>query len=410
VLSAIDALARDIDRSWARAGHGRDAFCEIAVAALHRPLELDLPTVARSVCAGAVLPQQRAGAELFGQPTITLHHDERYVIEAVCWHTGSADIHQHPFAGAFRLLTGTSVHSRYSFVETERPDARLSFGALHLEDLELLDDQVVVPIPYGPSLIHSAFHLDNPTMTVVVRTHDDVGPSYRYLPPGVAFDPGARSPDLDKRLELLDTLSRSNTGLYTECVHTAIASGDLHDGMAVMMRAGDHDLDGPTYLAFLERLVSKHGRTIEPLVLALLEDRRRRALTRLRDTVTDRSDRHFIACLLSFSGRDYLLDAMARYHGDDATARRHIAAGVATVLRVPRETRVMIDVAVAAMIEDVPPRAFPRWTAHQWGRALTASEGELLAELYTQLLEHPLLVSLRPDRPHGVPVLGGSLR
>jgi hypothetical protein len=173
--------------------------------------------------------------------------------------------------------------------------------------------------------------------------------------------------------------------------------------MAVMLRADDHDLDGPTYLTFLERLVSKHGRRIEPLVLALLEDRRRGALTRLRDTVADRSDRHFIACLLSFSGRDDLLDAMASYHGDAVSARRHMAAGVAAVLRVPPETRVMIDFALAAMIEDVPQPVFPRWTAHQWGRSLTASEQQLLADLYAQLLEHPLLVSLRSARPERSP-------
>jgi hypothetical protein len=405
MLSAINPLVSEIDRMWSRAGFERDAFCEIAVAALQRPLELDLPTLARAVCLGAVLPPQLPRAEPFGQPSITLHHDDRYVIEAVSWHTGSAAIHQHTFTGAFRLLTGRSVHSRYTFVETERPDARMSFGALHHQDLELLDDEVVVPIPYGPHLIHSTFHLDTPSMTVVVRTHEDRGPGYHYLPPGVAFDPQARSPDLRKRLELIDTLNRSNGDLYTECVHAAIASGDLYDGMAVMLRAGDHDLDGPTYLSFLERLVSKHGRRIEPLVLALLEDRRRGALSRLRDTVSDRSDRHFIACLLSFSGRDDLLDAMASYHGDAVAARRHMAAGVAAVLRVPPETRVMIDFALAAMIEDVPQPLFPRWTARQWGRSLTASEQQLLADLYAQLLEHPLLVSLRSARPEGSPVL-----
>ena len=397
MLTAVRALAADLDRAWRRAGYERDAFGELAADLLDRPLGLDVATLARGVCGGVELPRQRRLDQGFGQPAITLHHGERFVVEALCWHTGSPAIHQHAFTGAFRVVTGRSVHGRYSFTETGRVEPRLAFGDLRLDRVELLDDTVVTAIPFGARLVHSAFHLDDPSMTVVVRTHDEGGPEYSYLPPGVAFDPAARSPALHKRLQLLDTLHRSSPELYAECVHAAIDGGDLYDAMAAVMRAGGHALDGATFGSFVDHLVDRHGPPAEPLVPALAEERRRGALVRLRASLTDADDRHLVACLISFRDRASLLDQMVRYHGDPAEARRHLASGVAAVLRVPDKTRGLVALAVSAVVDDGPADAFPDWAARRSGPPLGADDSVLLAELYPKLLDHPLLLPLRSE-------------
>lgn len=398
MFTQIDALARDVEEAWASAGHDEARFPEIAAQALSRPLDLDFPTLARRICEGAALPEQRRLDQAFGQPAITLHHGERFVVEALCWHSGSPAIHQHAFSGAFRVLTGRSVHSRYTFAERERLDPRILLGTLRLVGVELLDDSTVVQIPRGPGLIHSAFHLDNPSMTVVVRTYDVSEPEYSYLPPGVAFDPSARSPALHKKLQLLDTLDLSSPALYPECVEAALASSDLYDGMAIVMRAGRHRLDWPTFVALLDRLRDQHGAKIEPLVPALIEERRRSIVVGLRAQITDQDDRFFLAALLGFSRRAELLDAMVQRYGSMEVVRQRVAAGVGRLLGVASQAQVIVDAAVRAMLDDVPPESFPAHAARQWKQTLAPHEVEKLGNFYGQVLQHPLLTPLRADQ------------
>lgn len=395
MFTTIDALARDVADAWARVDHDEKQFPEIAARALDRPLDLDFPSLARRICEGAALPEQRRLDQAFGQPAITLHHGERFVIEALCWHSGSPAIHQHAFSGAFRVVTGHSVHSRYSFVEHERLDPRILLGTLQLVGVDLLDHTTVAQIPRGPGLIHSAFHLDNPSMTVVVRTYDASEPEYSYLPPGVAFDPSARSPTLHKKLQLLDTLNLSSPELYLECLHAALATSDLYDGMAIIMRAGRHRLDWPMFAALLDRLRAQHGARIEPLVPALLEERRRSIVVGLRSQITDQHIRYFLATLLSFSRRAELLDAMVQHYGSMAEVRQRVAAGVGSLLGVASQAQAIVNTAVQAMLDDVPPASFPEHAARQWKQALAPHEVTKLGDFYGQVLQHPLLTPLR---------------
>lgn len=90
---------------------------EISADLLGRPLDFDFGALARGVCEGGRLPPQRGHDQGFGQPAITLYSGERFLIEALCWHTGTPAIHHHAFSGAFRVMTGRSVHSRYSYSE-----------------------------------------------------------------------------------------------------------------------------------------------------------------------------------------------------------------------------------------------------------------------------------------------------
>jgi hypothetical protein len=106
MLPAIDRLAHEIDGARARVRYAEETFCNIAASSLARPLGLDFTTVARCLCEGGVLPEQRRSDRAFGQPALTLYHGERFFIEALSSHSGTSAIHQHSFSGAFRVLTG----------------------------------------------------------------------------------------------------------------------------------------------------------------------------------------------------------------------------------------------------------------------------------------------------------------
>jgi hypothetical protein len=393
MFPSIETLAREIDATWSQVGHCEADFPRIVASCLDRPLDLDFSTLARRIFAGAELPEQRRLDEGFGQPALTLYHGERFLIEALCWHSGTPAIHQHAFSGAFRVVTGQSVHSRYSFTERDRLGP-ISLGELRLKSVELLDDRSIVEIPRGVGLIHSAFHLDSPSMTIVARTHQTSEPEPTYLPPGVAYDSSARSPGLHKRLQLLDTMNQTGHESYSDCVQAAIDHCDLYDGMAILMRAGGHRVNDATYRSFTERFCDRHGSRTTPIVSALVEERRRGAIVRLRSTVTDQHVRFFLASLLSFSRRDELLTAMVQRYGDQGGARQGIAIGVASLLGGERDKQIVTTTAVEAILDDVPRRSFPERAANRWNRALTADEAEKLERFYGQLLEEPLLVPL----------------
>ena len=394
MFPTIETVACEIEKAWVRVGHAEGDFGAIAANSLQRHLDLDFSTVARRLFEGAPLPEQRRLDQGFGQPALTLYYSERFVIEALCWHSGTPAIHQHAFNGAFRVATGQSMHSRYSFVEHDRI-AGISLGDLRLERVELLDRSSTVEIPRGLGLIHSAFHLDSPSMTVVARTHQTAEPELTYLPPGVAYDSAARSPTLHKRLQLLDTLNQTGHEAYCDCVQRAIDNSDLYDGMAILMRAGAHRVDEPTYLAFTERLLGLHGPKVARLIAALIEERRRGVIVRLRSTVTDPHDRFFLGSLLSFSRRTDLLRAMAQRYGDPAAAREQVARGVGRLLGGDPDMQLIAAAGADAMLADTPAAVFPERAAEQWGRSLTDAEADKLQEFYRGLLAHPLLTPIR---------------
>jgi len=400
MFPTIDILAKDIDAAWSRVNYAEENFCEIAAAHLNRTLDLDFATVALRVCQGAVLPEQRRLDEAFGQPALTLYSGPHFQIEALCWHSGSPAIHQHAFSGAFRVLTGQSVHSRYSFIECDHL-GQLTLGDLRLDNVELLDSNSIVQIPRGEGLIHSTFHLDSPTMTLVVRTHQTSASEPTYLPPGVAYESSARSPSLHKRLQLLDTLNQTASASYIECVRAAIDHSDAYAGMAVVMRTGSH-VDQPTFLSFTQRLRERHGSKTSLVVAALVEEKRRSTIVRLRSAVTDKDGRFFLATLLSFSRRRDLLNAMVQRYHDPIIARHHIVDGVAGLLGGDSDRQIVTATAADAILDGVPASLFPERAARVWQRPINTQEMESLERFYSQILEHPLLTPLRPEvESHG---------
>ena len=86
----------------------------------------------------------------------------------------TASIHQHAFSGAFRVVTGSSLHSEYEFVEQARVSQLLLLGEVRTQRLEALTRGDVRRITSGRAgLVHSLFHLDQPSVTLVIRTYGE---------------------------------------------------------------------------------------------------------------------------------------------------------------------------------------------------------------------------------------------
>jgi hypothetical protein len=324
-MQLFDDLGAAIRDAWQEVNHDERAFPGIALAALEeRQLHhrIDVDDVVRWLLTAPDLPEQDDLESSFGSPPITVYHGRRFHIQVLCWLQGSTTIHRHGFRGAFMVLGGSSVHCRYRFEERRRINARLLLGDLRLLGAEILERGDAVAITHD--LVHSLFHLDVPSATLVVRTyHDgDASPQFDYSPPSLAFDPFYRDPPMLRRIQGLKFLRLARGPGYDAAAADLIARSDLHTGWLALHDA-HHGLGDPERLApLIEAARRRHGAVVDELAAALFEDLRQVKLARLRAETTDPERRFFLALLQNVPDRDTLYALVRRrYPDDDPRAR-----------------------------------------------------------------------------------------
>jgi hypothetical protein len=188
------------------------------------------------------LPVQARLDETFGQPPVTLYFDGHFQIDALFWVKSSTDVHAHGFSGAFAVLRGRSVHTRFQFVERQRSDATFMLGQVSATDAELLDVGDVREIHPGADLIHSVVHLGEPSVTLVARTCADFAPTpeFAYFPPTVALEPSRTSPLRARKIQLIRMLIRARSDILAPAVEDLLCHCDMHTAFMVVRELARH--------------------------------------------------------------------------------------------------------------------------------------------------------------------------
>ena len=315
-LSVFTALADDVHRRMDEGAALPDAACAALEAAqLHEHVSHE--AIFRWVVSTAELPEQRIDTG-FGEPPIEVYRDEDFYIQVLTWMDGTTAIHQHGFSGAFCVLEGSSCHTRYTFEETSRPCDALRLGVLRYHDVDFLTQGSCRSIEPGSTFIHALFHLERPSVSVVVRNgrEADHQPQWSYDPPGLAYNP----------FELPDALERRRAGpqamkaLSMDAAHEALARrlevADLHEAWYLLRTVV---LGSPLTEALKARFVQlerRHGEAGRAVVAGLMVARRIQALKARRELVHDAEDRWLMAILLNVPSRgDALALIAARYPG-----------------------------------------------------------------------------------------------
>jgi hypothetical protein len=310
-MQEIDQLGAEIDDAWSRAEYRTEEFSSIAQAALGRrafPASLSTERIVRWLALSPQVPHQPPGA-IFGEPPVLVYATPRFYIELLFWTDGTTAIHQHSFSGAFQVILGGSIHTSYRFERTEAISRELLLGKLTAGRSELLRVGDVRAIVSGDRLIHSLFHLDRPSLTLVVRTRHDEGttPQYSYLHPGIAYDPfipGGRASRLTRLLDVLDPRSPQATQFLADLTEHA----DL-EWVVVMLTHWfhRHPVDPGLSEALLAVIARRHAGLATSLRLAF-DEARRQALIIHRRRSHHRADlRFFLALLLNVGDRARIL-------------------------------------------------------------------------------------------------------
>src|SRR5687767_10205088 len=299
----FEGLGRTVLERWKRENFSLVRFPQIARASLdERPPagQVDLAAFMRGFLLSDEQPLQTDSD--FGEPELVVYSHPRFYVQLLFWMDGTTAIHQHEFSGAFHVMHGSSIHARYEFEQARAVTPHLHVGNLRMKKIELLEPGRTVPIVSGRRTIHSLFHLDAPSVTVVVRTQHDpgTGPQFNYLPPHVAIDPLHGDMLTVRRRQLLDVLEQvGDDDGYAGLVTGMVADLDFERGFYVLRHCMGHLRRLNAWGAAVKAFRKRHGALAAGVEATLREEGRRDAIRGLRYSVADPGHRFFLALLMN---------------------------------------------------------------------------------------------------------------
>ena len=284
-------LAAGVSRLWKESQYDEAAFSYVARRMLTEEPPADQISfldVAKFGLFTQPLPFQTDIEAVFGQPPLTVHWQPEFRIEVLFWTSTVTGIHQHAFSGAFHLLTGSSLHTVWDFKCEERVSSQLLLGALDLKKAELLGVGDTRAIIAGNRFIHATYHLDQPTITVVIRTNSEKChlPQYCYLEPFIAYDPIHGNAEVKRRLQLLQMLSSTKRDKeLLDAIKCLLEDVNHYYAFLYLVEAYKLIGDETNRNLFLSWAGSKHGRLAEIFRLVLDTQEQRDNIRRIAEKI-----------------------------------------------------------------------------------------------------------------------------
>jgi hypothetical protein len=301
-------LGSRIQADWRRRDVRESDFPDVCLEALS-----DLPpkshvgiddVVSMGFSSERLVPQADVESE-FGQPPITVFTDSRFSISVLFWLDGTTAIHEHGFGGAFHVLHGGSLQTTFSFEESRSINEHMKLGSLHELETEVLAEGATRAIRSSGATIHSLFHLDQPSATVVVRTHTASmwRPQYRYFRPGLALNERYDRDELRRRREMMTLVHRTSPRSLEPLLVGWVAQTDFVSAFVGVSHAlvllTPEEGDG-----LLDRMEKQYPQLVEVARATTENERREQFIIRRRASATEPELRFFLAILLNVKGRE----------------------------------------------------------------------------------------------------------
>ena len=315
VIPYFQGLGQRVERAWLAHNYDEEIFPQLALEELerHPPSEhVGVRDVMDWVFSPFQAFQQPNGQRLFGEPPVMLYQGSRFYIEALFWLSGTTEIHEHAFSGAFAVLAGSSVHSHWRFTPDLVINSRMQRGRLDRVTTEILRPGGIRPIRSGERLIHQLFHLELPSVTIVVRTYVDRHrlPQFRYMPPGLAIDHDDRDPVRTRRLMLLEAMARGQIDGLQDYASRLIERGDLESVYYTFSMLSGKKVDKGLLEDLYDQARRRHGDIVDLFRQVCQWERRNRIVIALRSRISDPEQRFLLALLMLMPDRDAILETI----------------------------------------------------------------------------------------------------
>jgi hypothetical protein len=332
-MELFNKLGDEIELQWRDANYDE---LKLPAIAKQKLAEHDLPSkvtpweVLEWAMAMPELPPQADPNSNFGDPPITVYSGARFHIDVYFWFTGTTAIHQHGFSGAFQVLAGSSIHSWYEFFADDYVNVFMEYGRMEIKLCEILEVGAVQEINPGRGYIHSLFHLDDPSVTIVVRTRKSPMflPQYSYHKPHLALDPFYSQDSMTKKVQSMGAMLKAKRPDADEKIGELLANSDIQQtffllqNLRAMLRAdkvkqmfGVENFDA-RFDALFAVSKARHGSRAERLLDVFDFQEKLAATVNRRDYVTDPALRFFLAVLLNIDGRENIYKLIKQRYPD----------------------------------------------------------------------------------------------
>lgn len=328
-------LGEEVENLWREQNYNESLFPAIAAEELRRadlPAKISAWEVIEWTLRQTELPKQKDVKGNFGDPPITLFTAPRFYIDVYFWFEGTTATHQHGFCGAFQVLHGSSIHSWFDFERQEAINSFTEIGRMSLKVCELLEKGAVQEIRAGREYIHSLFHLDQPSATIVIRTEKSplFLPQFSYHKPSLAIDPFYEEETVIKKIQSAAALIRANRPDADETICELLDSADFQTTFQILSALYGasqsnkidelFDLAAPKerFTRFMETTRKRHGERADALVEVFKNREQADELVRRRSYVTNPEHRFLFALLMNVEGRDRIFSLVKqRYPTSD---------------------------------------------------------------------------------------------
>ena len=333
-MQAFRELGVRIETEWRDKNYNDDVFPEIAANAL---LEADLVAKidtwdpVRWVHTTTNFTHQQDPQATFGDPPITLFNGRRFFIDVYYWLDSTTSIHEHGFSGAFQVLHGGSVHGVYDFDQVFEINRRFRIGDISLRDVSLLSKGDIRMIPSGSRFVHSLFHLDRPSATVVVRTMGGDIRQFNYVKPYLGLDGFYFEQWMQRKIQTVSLLLSSNHPDADQMIWDLLDASDFHTTFLILNMAirhlGSNNLEKlfrvsksmDRFHAMLDHARQRHGALADLLPAVFDESLRQSDIIARRQTIEGADHRLFLGLLLNVPERTKLLELITqRFPDSDA--------------------------------------------------------------------------------------------
>lgn len=332
-MKAFHTLGAEIEDLWRDKNYDETIFPDIAA---ERLKAADLPSkhsawdVIEWTLRETVLPAQQDVYGKFGDPPITVYNSPRFHIDVYFWLEGTTAIHQHSFCGAFQVMHGSSLHSWYEFDRSESVNTFTEIGSIDLKLCEILSVGDVQPIWAGKRYIHGLFHLEQPSATIVVRTHKSPMflPQYSYHKPFLAIDPFFEEQYTLKRIQGITALFRAKHPETDKLIVDLLERSDFQTSFVILSTVrhylDSNEVDRFFHLGdgdnrfekFMEAVRKRHGERANIFPKVFAHQIKVDEIVRRRNYITEPEHRFFLALLMNVEGRERIFSLVRQRFPD----------------------------------------------------------------------------------------------
>ncbi|MDA1185413.1 MAG: hypothetical protein O2930_12315 [Acidobacteria bacterium] len=333
-MDVFRKLGDRLETRWRARDYDERAFPTLAAAVLNEAAlagTVDALDLLRWVGRNSVLPAQLDPNSSFGDMALTLYSTPGFYVSALFWLNSSTAIHQHSFSGAFQVLVGSSLHTQYQFTEQRSVNSRFRLGRLAVQRVDLLPTGAIRTIVSGERHIHSLFHLEHPSVSLIVRTHNEptAQPQWSYLPEGISYDPFHENYVSRKKREALRVLHACGSEVAETEAREMLETADLRLTWDLLNDCADwfqpsaiekrYDIAAVPagFESLLEVARRRQGaEAIDRFVRSHREVRRLHDLLAIRQSLTRPEYRFLLGVLLNVTSPAMVLDLLRQRYPD----------------------------------------------------------------------------------------------